>query len=406
MNRFFSAILPCLLLSTIAGLAQNPGLDAAYQLAWQGKYSSALTGFDHVLRQQPNDLQASLGKAWTLAWKGSFPQAKAAFESVMTAYPGNLEAEKGLAYVALWSGDLKTARSEFRRLLATRPDEAAEWHQAMVQVEMQAGSQVAARKHLDEMPEGEAKDFLGRAIQSNPAYFETQLWGGYSRLDTSSRFGLRALQIAWNPNPRSSAWVRMDNSLTLDHRTLFSRDTSSLAYFAGAKLMPHRTLIVAAEAGQRLIPGRGNQQILSLEPTWYLHRKIAVKTGFLYLNDPLKENQQMAYGGLIWEALPSVWVEPQLFYLWGKPASPVQVRSNLNLKYRQATSGREWNIGATFAPEIASSDPGLGTTFGAWLLYQQPLGRKHWVFALARWERNNAETLTNIAVGLRLRLEQ
>lgn len=398
----FGVMMLCL-----PGLYGQSALTEGYRAAWAGEYEKALLAFQRVLANDPGNQEALAGRSWTYAWKGDYQQAEHSFRQLMEQPPGNPEAEKGLAYVALWSGDRKTAKATFNRLIISRPEEEPEWRHALSQLYLQQGEHVKARGQLDFLPVTKVDPTVKAAIQSSPASFEASLWGGYSHLGESNRFGIRALQVNWNPAPTRQVWVRMDNSLTLDHRTLFSRDTGALAFFAGGKFSPHQSVTVAAEVGNRYLPDiMDNQQILSVEPTWFVTRKLGWKNGLIYVRNPGLAGQKLAYTGLVMEVMPSVWLEPQTFFLWESPAAPRQWRTNLNLKYRKATTGQEFNIGATFAPEMNNSDPTLGATMGGWIQYQHPMGQKHWIFTLARIERNNLETLTNLALGMRFRLEQ
>ncbi|MDP5169243.1 MAG: tetratricopeptide repeat protein [Bacteroidia bacterium] len=381
-------------------------ISRAYEAAWSGNYRQAQDAFDKILRQDPDHSDALSGKAWAYAWQGDFQAATLAFEKLEVRHPAHPEAEKGRAYVALWSGNYPAAKTAFTRLLLSQPEGEIEWREALSMIYMQQGQHLKARNQLSLLGPEHQNPALNTTLQSSPAFFETSFWGGYSRVDASNRFGLRALQITYNPVPDQSLWVRMDNSLTLDHHTLFSRDTGALAFFVGGKIMPHKKVILSGELGQRLIPNQGNQQIFSVESTWFLRKKLGWKNGGLYVNNTFGVNQKMAFSGLIWEAMPSIWLEPQLFYIWENSTTPSQLRGNLNLKYRKADTGQEWNIGATFAPELAMSDPTIGTTTGAWLLYQHPLGQKHWIFGLARFEKNDVQSLVNLALGMRFRLEQ
>lgn len=388
-------------------MAQNDLLlSKAYEAAWSGKYVTAIQLFDQISESDIHFEDALAGKAWTHSWKGDYKVATTLFSDLKALNPESQEVEKGLAYVALWSGDERAAKAAFTRLLISMPDQETEWRSALSTLYLGEGEHLKARTQLSYVPEKQVDPVQLAAIQSSPAFFETSFWGGYSRLGESNRFGLRALQINWNPTPNQSVWARVDNSLTLDHRTLFSRDTGAMAFFVGGKINPTKSLILSGEIGQRFLPDQGNQQLISLEPTWYLWKNTGWKSGFLYVNNSSIPDQKLAYTGLILEVLPSVWLEPQLFYLWENQEGPRQLRGNLNLKYRNAKSGQEVNVGATFAPESNNSDPILGTTIGGWVQYQHPLGSKHWIFALARMEHNNLETLTNIALGMRFRLEQ
>jgi tetratricopeptide (TPR) repeat protein len=74
-------------------------------------YPDAVESFDHVLRLQPDSIEARLGKGKAYALWGNLEQALAAYREVLQMAPDNLEAKLNIAAIYVDRGDTAQART-------------------------------------------------------------------------------------------------------------------------------------------------------------------------------------------------------------------------------------------------------------------------------------------------------
>lgn len=376
----------------------------AYERAWKHDYDGAVRLFDSLLAVAPDNLDAQRGRGYTLAWQGNYGSATRQFDQLLAGDPSDWEARKGLAYVALWSRHYELAA---QRLEALLPDavESDEIHHSLGTAYLGAGRHKDARAQVALIGDEERANQLAAAIQADRAEVELIAWGGWTNVGSSNNGGLRAAQLIWTPKPRSSIWVRFDNTLGIDNAAVFLRDSSAMALLAGGSWQPRPNWTLQGEAGQRWLPGQSRQQLLLLEQTWFMVPRLGWKTGaFAALGGPQNRNL-LLHTGLIWQAGSRFWLEPTAYATWFSPGQFDQMRLSLSGKYHHPR-GYELNLGVLGGTQYLMGESNRAPVAGLWLQYQHPLPDWHWLYLAARYEKTADAPFINVSLGLRLRIEE
>lgn len=405
-KHLVSYLLCCLLMHYGFSQGTSRGMDTkkqkAYELAWSSSYEDAISLFREILKEDPKSLDARLGLSYTYAWKKAYSQALRNFRLVLVQDPENPEAIKGIAYTNLWSGQYQRSLATFERLPpAMRASDEIIQARGFIYVHLQKLS--LARKEYDAISSPKPKEELGLAIQAAQAKWEAHIWGGLSRISEINTFGIRAAQLIWAPKNEQRLWIRMDNSLTMDNRSLILRDTAATAYWAGGswKLGPKWQSQV--EIGQRRLSFNKLQRIIQVEQVFFYHPGQSLKVGsFLGFGERLSQDF-LFYAGLSQELSSQFWTEQTVYTAWTGSRFD-QYRVAISLKHR-VPAGYEFILGVQGGEQFIDEDTFDTSVWGIWGQIQAPVFKRHWLFLTARQEKTPLFNFMNIALGARLRLE-
>jgi tetratricopeptide (TPR) repeat protein len=91
--------------------------DAARALARSGHYSAAIAVYDSVLKREPRNWDAALGRAQTIAWSGKLAEAESTYRALVDSGAGP-DASKGLARVVAWRGRFAESQRIYDEIIA------------------------------------------------------------------------------------------------------------------------------------------------------------------------------------------------------------------------------------------------------------------------------------------------
>jgi tetratricopeptide (TPR) repeat protein len=149
-----------------------------YELGWLGlawchtnlaEHPRAIDAYDRVLRYQPTDRFALIGKGNALNALGDQDGAQAHLERVLTVDPDNMYAIAELGLVALNRGDVAAAEARFERALELEPSSYTCPHEGLGMVYMRQGRTEQAKVQFE------------RAIAINPE-IEFEKYNGLARI--------------------------------------------------------------------------------------------------------------------------------------------------------------------------------------------------------------------------------
>lgn len=381
-------------------------LTKAYQLSWNQEYVQAIQVFDEFLADHPENLDAKMGKAWTLAWSRQYASSRQLFQLILRQDKGQWEAHKGLAYLALWQENYLLAMQLFDKLIVDHPQE-ADLQLAAGLARVHCRFLKGARIHYKQLERLHATDaiVLLSAIQATPGYLEIESWGGISKQGGQHQIGLRAFRLGINPEKGWNAWLRYDNSLSLDGFSGAQANQPIPGLFVGGTLHPSDQLGTRLELGMRDLPNGGQSWLVMGEQSYWAREDLVVKAGGLFDFRSPAQAEHLLYGGFAKQIGQSLWIEPLYYRNFTQQRSGRQDRISLSAKYNWIR-GNELQIGALYGWQLLESDTGSDPISGGWIRYQHPILKKHWIFALVRQENNPVNKLTVAAIGFRFKVEQ
>ncbi|MDX2248057.1 MAG: tetratricopeptide repeat protein [Bacteroidia bacterium] len=382
-------------------------METAFNYAWNQEFEPAKALFAQILRENPKNADALSGMAYTLAWNGEYSRAKSFFNQLVSLYPENPEGEKGLAYVALWEGNEKEAIRRFEAMLDKNPFQ-DEYILAIAQAYASLGKQKQARLYFDSTLElapqrSEITHFL-QGVQESPALLEADVWAGYTNLQGTDKIGFRAAQVSWRPAKEYRVWARYDNSLTLDNFSLVQNSRGAGTVYLGGINDWNPRLTTKLEAGRRFWDEGSDQTIVQAEQIVFLEGGYAVKAGgFVALGAERFTEKMIFAGGNI--PITSTFALEPVYFLSNTGASVVENRLLVSGKLRM-NEKYFLDAGLVYG-RIANLDQRIGDNIlGTNMVFRLPLGSKHWLQFLFRYERQGGQNFTTAAMGIRYRLEK
>lgn len=296
--------------SSAAVLAQTP---EAQQAMAAGEADAAIAAWSKVLANEPDNVEALIGRATVYGWRSNWPQAETDVQRALQLEPNNIAALNAAGYLKAWSGNHAAAEPYFRRMLELAPDnsgakrglgynalwagrneEAATTFEALAteasgdpeplvaagNARLAAGQAGRSARNYNlalarNPSNAEARRGLN-AAHDYPAMLELSVWGG----DTSGGgdAGLRLVELASWVTPRTRISAKYDDGLSLDNPVLARSGQNATSYFVGAQHQFGEHVIGVAELGYRDLPQGENQEIYKVEGI-YLSKAGATKLG-------------------------------------------------------------------------------------------------------------------------------
>lgn len=372
--------------------------------SWQGRYGEAQTDYRRALAQQPGHLEALTGLGYSLAWDGQFEAAATAFQRARQLAPDNLGARKGLAFTALWSGRLEQAQSAFDELAREYPDdpEIAEARGQIALQQWRPGTAASAfQQALDIEPERASAAQGLRAAHGAPGRAELSVWVGNTSGEGDA--GLRQAQLAVQATPQTRAWLRYDDTLSLDNPALARSGDEAKAGFLGLlqRIVPGTWL--SAEAGYRDLPDGDHQQIYKLEGIQYWAGSRSVKAGLQLSPHSDDFTDKLVFAGLGLPMAERFRLDPTVFFARTGAAGDDEWRGVVHGEY---TDPDGWSLGLDLGGgHIDSAVP--GASGGVWVAAAQwniPVAGWHRLHLSAYRETNPSDSFWIAMVGFTLKL--
>ena len=374
--------------------------------SWNKQHKEAAGQFDTILKDYPQDISTLNAAAYNLAWWGNYVRAESLFRKVVVIDYDNNEAWKGLAYVALWKGHGKLAINRFNRLLGY------DSHQSDLKIGLGhayllAGQHRKARKWFDESmtstDHSSAQELL-TAVQATPGWFELSVWGGMAKVEDQQSWGLRTIEIAFQPYQKLRLWARYDNSLTLENLALIRNRSNADGYFIGASHQWNKRLLTKLEVGSRHLEELGGRQkLIQIEQLAYLRNQASLKVGYFTTQARSSEDTWTIYGGVGLPLLEGWTLEPVYYYTQPQHSNHHEHRAQLN-SYLSLNKAHQINVGL-FGGYQSLSERKDHRLYGALLGWVIPTAKRHWTTVMLRYE-SGIEEIMVASLGFKYRVER
>lgn len=138
----------------------------ALALSWNDQPAASLQQYEKLLRADPDDPDALLGKARVLSWMDRNAESRRVYRRVLQLFPDNREALRSLGRVQSWRGRQRDAQQRLRAYLEVYPED-DEAIFLLAQSEYWMGRPDQARqiltRHLERAPQDQrAQDLLAQ----------------------------------------------------------------------------------------------------------------------------------------------------------------------------------------------------------------------------------------------------
>lgn len=145
-------------------------------LSWLERFEASLASFNRALALDPTHSPSRLGRARVLSWMGELDQAKDGYESVLEDAPQDLEAKRGLGFVYRLELDYDRARAYYRQVLVREPKDEASL-EALVLMDRATRWSLLGSAGYVAVPDLQTVGGLARV--SYQATRSTNVWGRY-----------------------------------------------------------------------------------------------------------------------------------------------------------------------------------------------------------------------------------
>lgn len=404
-----SLYLTLLLLLWSFSRAQAQDLAQARQLSQSGRYAEAESAFSQLLVQQPQHAETLLARGFNFSWWGRYAEALQAFSDALDAQPGNFEAQKGAAFTLLYQGKAKEAAQAFENLTAREPSAYDLFigkglaHQAAKDYRK---AQMAFKRALELQPQSaEARQFLQAAALA-PAFLETDIWLGFSRLDADvNQFNLRGAQLSVQAAKKWRALFKYDNSLALDILNLARRDRNAPLISAGLVREWNGKSLSEAEYGLRFLEEKQTQQLISAGQVFFLPNNSRLKAGGLLGFGQNLDTEWMAYASYNAPLGEKFRLEPTYYFIQPPNAPGPEHRLQLGLQY-QSRMGYQLNLYGLYGNTLIQEGEGREPLFGWSLTALAPFSNIAWAQLTLRQEKGVFYNFTSAALGLKVRINK
>lgn len=384
-------------------------LDQAQRFSHAGQYAQAESAFQQLLSQQTQSAEVHLARGFNFSWWGRYTDALQSFSEALKTQPGNFEAQKGAAFTLLYKGNARQAAQAFENLTVTAPSDYDLFigkglaYQADKQYRK---AQTAFSRALELRPQSaEARQFLQSASQA-PAFLETDIWLGFSRLDGNvNQFNLRGAQLSLQASKKWRALLKYDNSLALDILNLARRDRNAPLISAGLVREWNGKLLSETEYGLRFLDDNQTQHLLSAGQVFFLPQNARIKAGaFLGFGQNL-DTEWMAYASYNVPLSEKFRIEPTYYFIQPPNAPGPEHRLQLGLQY-QTRKGYQLNLYGLYGNTLIQEGDGREALFGWSLTALAPFSNIAWAQLSLRQEKGVFYNFTSAALGLKVRINK
>jgi tetratricopeptide (TPR) repeat protein len=114
-------IFLCLFSSPCWATERDALMLKARQTSWKGNYDAAAAIYQHLIKENPRDIEALIGLATVLSWQKKYQESSAIYQQVRDMQPDIPDGEIGLLRLKAWQGEHTTAEEGLKKLLAKYP---------------------------------------------------------------------------------------------------------------------------------------------------------------------------------------------------------------------------------------------------------------------------------------------
>ncbi len=319
----------------------NALLVLAYNYAWTGNYTKAEAVFRKVLRFERNNLAASRGLSNVLIWKSNVQNSLVRFEILEKQAPDGSEILSNLSGRMAKKARAKQNRQQkltIRNRVVAKEKPISTVKNLRYEPRNEQRKQVLISKTDSQSNSGAAAkttDFEGGFSESQPFVASGQtlaqnaqklkdtkseplprvslpieetpkglkeapqngeyvgykpridftILGGYTRAEiegvpgTTSKTGVRFLEIAVEPVRKTRFWFQFDNGLSLDNPSLARTNERAPTYWFGGLVNYKRNYLTKFAYGRRNLPGDISQNLFDVEQVFFLPRNYSFNIG-------------------------------------------------------------------------------------------------------------------------------
>ncbi len=175
-------------------------------------YAAAISLYDALLKVNPDNLEAKIGKARVLSWTGKYEEAQELYEAVLSRDPENIEASIGLADLNAWQKRYGKATEILESLLSV-DRENREVLLRLARFHLWAGEKRRSIRYCDEILEKFPDDPDAKAIRNQAREIHAfEYYAGYQFLkitDNPDGHNLYA-GIRYLPKTKISLYSQLD----------------------------------------------------------------------------------------------------------------------------------------------------------------------------------------------------
>ncbi len=376
--------------------------------SWNGQQLKSIEAFKKALELDPGNLEIRRSLGYAYAWRGDYSRANEMFIFVLEKAPTDEEAQKGLAYIALWSGNGKRAAQQFLNLVRRSPEN-VEYRLALAQAHKMSGkpgkAAQAYRAIKNLSPENPALNQELTSLRTQPVFAEIDIWGGYSKVASSSSDGLRLMQVALQLRQDLRVYARFDKSLSVDNLDLLRRNVRGNVYNLGGYYSWNDQTGTTVEAGMREFgEAQPTQYTLRAEQTYAIGKNIHLKGGLMAAFGKNTPSEWVLFAGTQVSAARWLVFEPGFFFS-RLNAYSYDHRFALNTKFLPG-KGYELNIGVLTGRAQIENEATMRKLTGAYFVGIFPISKPIWLMASYRYENGFFDKLNTAALGVRFRFGQ
>lgn len=251
--------------------------------SWLQKFPEAIADYQAVLKRDRDNPQALSGLGWTYAWNRNYDDAVAVFDYLSRVEPYYLDAQKGLAYVQLWRGHAREARKSFEALAAEdrgNPDYTLAIAQAaFLEGDLEA-SRAAYNETLQLQPDLQAARDGLKAVERATIERRPAVLVLYGRSDSGpvEKTGIRMAQLSKQFNSRFRGWITHDRGVGFDGFSTDRRAQDAATTTIGGFFNYRPRLAARVEVGVRDLVEE-TQPVFTAEQVFFLPGGLTPKVG-------------------------------------------------------------------------------------------------------------------------------
>ena len=217
--------------------------ELAQVYSWKGEYDRSIQYYDKLLSKNPKDYDALLGKAQVLSWKGEYNKAENLYTMVIEAVPDYLDAYLGLTNVYLWNSKYRKALGLLKKLEGENPEN-QEITKKIFDTYYAKGDFKSARAYYQKLVRLDREYKASPEVVADLCLYTIDTGYLYENLDIMDDWKSNYLTISYKPNQKfttvlSASWLDRFNEADSNFGLGFYADlSSSLNAYFGVTLTP------------------------------------------------------------------------------------------------------------------------------------------------------------------------
>lgn len=399
-----------LLLSDLVKSDSNPieaRLLRGHNYSWWKKYKTAIDEFSEVLKNDPDNIEALIGKGYAETWSGS-SDAVGTFTRVLNIDKGSVEAKKGLAHYFLVSKNARMSDRIYEQLAledAENPEYLIGRGKALLMLNEKQKARKQFQRALKLDPANTVIQQLIEDTRSEISVLEFDFTTGYSSVGDQGSFGVRLLQATWHFAPKFTVYGRYDNTLSLDNLDLVNHRKAVPQTSLGGMAAWNDKTVTRLELGSRFFPGKPLQSMFRLEQVYFLPESFNLKIGTYGGFSAQEAPEWVAYSSVNIPVSERFVFEPAYFYARDGNSLKPQHRFLMVGKFHHP-KGLELSVGGFYGiPNIKGEGLNDNIT-GGYALVFFPVTNKLWGNISLSLENGVFDRSRVLSFGLKWKLEK